>query len=167
MLEVGDKAPDFRLPNQNDDPVSLSDFAGKYLVLYFYPKDNTSGCTKEAKDFTDLLEAFGQLNAAVIGIGRDSTQSHRNFIEKHNLRLTLLSDPEASVHKAYGAWGLKKQYGKEREGVIRSTFIISPEGDVAALWRNVRVRSKTKSGESKHADKVRAKLEALQGQATG
>jgi peroxiredoxin Q/BCP len=163
MLDVGDKAPDFSLPNQDDQTVSLSDFAGKWLVLYFYPKDNTSGCTKEAQDFTALLDAFSQLNAAVVGISRDSTQSHRNFIARHNLRLTLLSDPDAEVHKAYGAWGLKKQYGKVREGVIRSTFIIAPDGAVAALWRNVRVRSKTKKGESRHADKVRVKLEALQG----
>jgi len=162
MLDIGNQAPDFTLPNQDEETISLTDFAGKWLVLYFYPRDNTSGCTKEAQDFTELLDAFSQLNAAVIGISRDSAKSHRNFIAKHELRLTLLSDPDVAIHRAYGAWGMKKQYGKEREGVIRSTFIISPEGKIAALWRNVRVRSKTKRGENKHADKVRAKLEALQ-----
>ena len=163
MIEVNEKAPDFKLLNQDDDEVCLSDFAGEWLVLYFYPKDDTPGCTKEACDFTDGLADFAGINAKVIGISKDSTESHRKFIAKYNLGLPLLSDPEVAVHKAYGAWGMKKNYGKEYEGVIRSTFIISPEGLVAAKWHKVKVRVKRKSGEVKHADVVREKLLELQG----
>ncbi|MBL6966787.1 MAG: peroxiredoxin, partial [Anaerolineales bacterium] len=155
MLETGDKAPPFSLPNQNDETVSLSDFNGQWLILYFYPKDDTPGCTKEACDFSDALDDFAGLNAVVTGVSVDDTLSHRAFIGKYNLGINLLSDPEKNAHTAYGAWGLKKNYGKEYEGTIRSTFIISPEGEIAAVWRGVRVRSKTKNGESKHADKVR------------
>ncbi len=162
MLEIGDKAPQFSLPNQDDKIVSLSEFAGQWLVLYFYPKDDTPGCTKEACDFTDALDDFKGLNASVIGVSADGIASHQKFIQKYRLGITLLSDPDKTVHKAYGAWGLKKNYGKEYEGTIRSTYIISPEGEIAASWRNVRVRSKTKSGETKHADKVRDKLSQLQ-----
>ena len=162
MLETGDKAPPFSLPNQNDETVSLSDFNGQWLILYFYPKDDTPGCTKEACDFSDALDDFAGLNAVVIGVSVDDTLSHRAFIGKYNLGINLLSDPEKNAHTAYGAWGLKKNYGKEYEGTIRSTFIISPEGEIAAVWRGVRVRSKTKNGESKHADKVREKLAVLQ-----
>jgi len=162
MLEIDDKAPDFNLINENDEPVSLADYAGQWLVLYFYPKDDTPGCTKEACDFTDALDDFKGLNASVIGVSADSIQSHQKFIQKYRLGITLLSDPEKVAHKAYGAWGLKKNYGKEYEGTIRSTFIISPEGLIAAKWSNVRVRSKTKAGESKHADKVRETLERMQ-----
>ena len=162
MLEIGDRAPQFSLPNQDDQTISLSDFAGQWLVLYFYPKDDTPGCTKEACDFSDTREDFSGLNAVVIGVSVDDTSSHRAFIGKYNLGINLLSDPEKITHSTYGAWGLKKNYGKEYEGTIRSTFIISPEGEIAAIWRGVRVRSKTKSGESKHADKVREKLTQLQ-----
>ncbi len=162
MLEINDKAPDFQLVNQDDKPVTLSDFAGEWLVLYFYPKDDTPGCTKEACDFTDGLPDFSALNAKVVGVSIDDTNSHRKFIAKYNLGIDLLSDPEKTVHSAYGAWGLKKNYGKEYEGTIRSTFIISPEGNIAAKWKNVQVRAKRKSGEVKHADKVREKLVALQ-----
>ena len=163
MLKVGDKAPDFELVNQDDEPVSLSDFSGEWLVLYFYPKDYTPGCTKEACDFTDEIDDFQALNATVLGVSGDSTESHRKFIKKYRLGIHLLSDPEHAVHKVYGAWGLKKNYGKEYEGVIRSTFIISPDGEIAADWRKVRVRSKRKSGEVKHASLVREKLIELKG----
>ena len=112
--------------------------------------------------FTDTLDDFRGLNAVVLGVSADDAQSHRKFIGKYNLGLTLLSDPDKTAHKAYGAWGLKKNYGREYEGTIRSTFIISPDGEIAAKWSNVRVRSKTKAGESKHADKVREKLAELQ-----
>ena len=162
MIEIGDKAPEFTLLNQDDKKVSLIDFAGKWLVLYFYPKDDTPGCTTEACDFTDGLADFSALDATVIGISGDSTQSHRNFIAKYKLAIPLLSDPERVVHKAYGAWGLKKNYGKEYEGTIRSTFIISPEGQIAAKWNSVNVRAQRKGGEVKHADQVQEKLAELQ-----
>ena len=162
MLNIGDKAPKFTLPDENGKQVSLSDYAGKWLVVYFYPKDDTPGCTKEACDFTDNVNDFGDLNAEVVGISRDDADAHQKFIAKYNLNLTLLSDPDKSVHEVYGAWGIKINYGKEIEGVIRSTFIVSPEGEIAALWKKVSVRVKRKSGEVKHADKVKEKLEALQ-----
>ena len=116
------------------------------MVLYFYPKDNTSGCAKEAYDFTESLNDYKKLNATILGVSPDSTRSHRNFIEKQNLGITLLSDPDKKVHKAYGAWGMKKNYGKEYEGVIRSTFIISLEGKIAEIWSIVKVRVKRKDG---------------------
>ena len=162
MIDINDKAPDFRLLNQDDDEVLLSDYAGKWLVLYFYPKDDTPGCTNEACDFTDGLADFSAIDAEVVGISPDSTESHRKFIAKYNLGLTLLSDPQKKVLQAYGAWGTKKMYGKEVEGVIRSTFIISPDRNIAAKWNNVRVRSKRKGKVVKHADLVREKLLELQ-----
>ena len=162
MLNVGDKAPDFNLPDENGKMVSLSDYAAKWLVVYFYPKDDTPGCTKEACDFTENVNDFSGLNADVVGISRDDADAHQKFIAKYNLNLTLLSDPDKSVHKAYGAWGIKINYGKEIEGVIRSTFIVSPTGEIAALWRKVAVRVKHKSGEAKHANKVKEKLAELQ-----
>ncbi len=162
MLDVGDKAPDFSLVDAHGEEVRLSDFKGKWVILYFYPKDNTPGCTKEACDFTELLPDFKNMDAHVFGISPDSSKSHKNFIEKHGLKVTLLSDPEKKVLKAYGAWGKKKNYGREYEGVIRSTFIIDPDGKIAWVWRNVRVRSKRKGQEIRHAEIVRKKLEELQ-----
>jgi len=162
MLEIGDKAPDFKLLNQDDETVSLSDYAGEWLVLYFYPKDDTPGCTTEACDFTDGLADFSALNTTVVGVSADDTESHRNFIAKYNLGLTLLSDPEKTTLKDYGAWGLKKNYGKEYEGTIRATFLISPDGRIAEKWGTVQVRAKRKNGEVKHADLVREKLTELQ-----
>ena len=161
MIKAGSKAPDFKLPNQDDKIISLKDFAGKWIVLYFYPKDNTSGCTKEACDFTDLLKDYERLDAVVLGVSPDSIESHRNFIKKYNLKINLLSDPDKKVHKAYGAWGKKKNYGKEYKGVIRSTFIISPDGKIADMWTNVKVRVKRKDGEVRHVDIVRDRLEEL------
>ena len=162
MIALNEKAPDFSLLNETDETVSLADYAGQWLVLYFYPKDDTPGCTKEACDFTDALDEFEGLNARVIGVSADSIQSHQKFIQKYRLGITLLSDPDKVAHKAYGAWGLKKNYGKEYEGTIRSTFIINPEGLITAKWSNVRVRSKSKAGESKHADRVKERLAKLQ-----
>jgi peroxiredoxin Q/BCP len=164
MLEIGDIAPSFSLLNQSDEEVTLKDFAGEWLVLYFYPKDDTPGCTKEACDFTDELDDFVSLGSTVIGVSADSTDSHRKFIKKYRIGIVLLSDPEKIVHKAYGAWGMKKNYGKEYEGTIRSTFIIAPDGTIAASWSNVRVRSKRKSGEVTHASIVREKLIELRGE---
>ena len=162
MIKTGKKAPAFKLPNQDDKIISLKDFAGKWIVLYFYPKDNTSGCTKEACDFTDSLKSYEKLNAVILGVSPDSTESHRNFIKKRSLKIDLLSDPDKKVHKAYGAWGKKKNYGKEYEGVIRSTFIISPDGKVVETWTNVKVRVKRKDEENKHVDVVEERLKELQ-----
>jgi len=148
------KAPEFCLPNQDETEICLRDLAGKWVVLYFYPKDNTPGCTTEACDFTNELEEFEDLDAVILGVSPDSPKKHRNFIEKKDLKITLLSDEDKEVLKAYGAWGLKKMYGKEYEGVIRSTFIIDPEGEIVAEWRKVRVKG--------HVEEVKNKLKELQ-----
>ena len=158
MLEIGKKAPNFTLQNQDNKEINLSDYKGKWLVLYFYPKDNTSGCTKEACDFTDLRKDYAKLSAEIIGISPDSIESHQRFILKHHLNITLLSDVEKKVIKTYGAWGIKKNYGREYEGIVRSTFLISPDQKIAAIWEKVKVRVKRKSSEVKHAEIVREKL---------
>jgi peroxiredoxin Q/BCP len=137
-LTEGAIAPDFTLPNQDGINVSLKDFAGKWLVLYFYPRDNTPGCTIEAKDFTSLAPRFKKLGVSVVGVSPDSVKSHCNFIEKQDLKITLLSDTDKEVVIRYGAWGMKNMYGKESEGLIRSTFIISPDGRVSRAWTKVR-----------------------------
>ena len=151
---LNQKAPEFCLPNQDETEICLRDLAGKWVVLYFYPKDNTPGCTTEACDFTNELEEFEELDAVILGVSPDSPKKHRNFIEKKNLKITLLSDENKEVLKAYGAWGLKKMYGKEYEGVIRSTFIISPDGEIVAEWKKVKVKG--------HVEKVKEKLKELQ-----
>ncbi|MCF8067065.1 MAG: peroxiredoxin [Desulfobacterales bacterium] len=161
MVENGKKTPIFTLPDQNNNNVALKDFNGKWIVLYFYPKDNTPGCTNEAIDFTSLTKQFNKLNAVIIGVSPDSSESHRKFIEKYELKILLLSDIKKAVLKKYGAWGIKKNYGKEYEGVIRSTFLISPSGNIAEKWTNVRVRIKRKSDEVRHADIVFDRLKAL------
>ncbi|WP_457597770.1 thioredoxin-dependent thiol peroxidase [Hydrogenimonas sp.] len=154
MVEVGRKAPEFCLPNQDTIEICLRDLKGKWVVLYFYPKDLTPGCTTEACDFTEAMPDFEGLNAVILGVSPDSPEKHRKFIEKKGLKITLLSDEEKEVLKAYGAWGPKKLYGKEYEGVIRSTFLIDPEGNIAAVWPKVRVKG--------HVEAVREKLESLQ-----
>jgi len=154
MLQIGDAAPDFTLQNQSEEDISLSYYAGTWLVLYFYPKDNTSGCTLEAKEFTCLVDAFSDLNAMVIGVSKDSIKSHNNFIEKHDLGIELLSDPEHKIMEKYGVWQKKKLYGKEVMGVVRSTFLISPEGMIAQAWYKVKAKG--------HAEKVLEKLKELQ-----
>lgn len=155
-IEVGKKAPDFTLKNQDEKDVSLKDFAGKWVVLYFYPKDDTPGCTTEACDFRDNFLQFQSLNAVVLGVSADSPESHRNFIKKHNLNLNLLSDPERKIMQTYGAYGLKTSGGKETIGVTRSTVLIDPKGNIAHLWPNVSPKG--------HALEVRQLLETLQKQ---
>ncbi len=140
------KVNDFCLPNQDGIEICLRDLKGKWIILYFYPKDNTPGCTTEAKEFSELLDEFEKLGAIIIGISPDSVKKHCNFIEKHNLKITLLSDEEKKVLKAYGAWGIKKMYGKEYEGVIRSTFIINPDGEIVKEYKKVKAKG--------HASKV-------------
>ncbi len=162
-LEIGQQAPDFCLPETNGKEICLKDLKNKWVVVYFYPKDNTSGCTKEAIDFTERKKDFDNLQVEIIGISKDSTDSHNKFVKKHNLGITLLSDTDKEVHKAYGAWGIKKMYGKESEGTIRSTFIIDPEGKIAHAWYNVKVHQKRKNGIVKHVDIVYEKIKELMG----
>ncbi|WP_300164086.1 peroxiredoxin [Solidesulfovibrio sp.] len=133
----GRPAPDFRLPDAAGVLHSLADFAGRWLVLYFYPKDLTSGCTTEALEFTDLLPRFEALGAAVVGVSRDKPASHAKFIDKHALSVLLLSDPELAAHNAYGVWRMKKMCGKECMGAVRSTFLIDPKGMVRQAWPKV------------------------------
>lgn len=146
LIQEREKAPDFCLPDQNGKDVCLKDYAGKWVVLYFYPRDSTSGCTREAQDFTALRDDFTSEGAVILGVSKDSINSHFKFIEKKELNITLLSDESTEVHQLYGVWRLKKNYGKEYMGTVRSTYLMDPQGMVAAKWDNVRVKE--------HAQKV-------------
>ena len=139
-LKVGDVAPEFCLLDKDNKNVCLKDFKGKYIIIYFYPKDNTPGCTTEAIGFTSILPKFQKLNAEIIGISPDSPESHAKFIEKKNLQVILLSDRDKEVVKSYGKWGKKKFRGKEYIGLTRSTFIIDPNGKIAHIWSTVSVK---------------------------
>jgi peroxiredoxin Q/BCP len=149
-LEIGAKAPAFSLPNQAGKTISLKDFAGERFVIYFYPADDTPGCTKEACQFNDGLSAFRTLGVKVIGVSPDGAEKHVAFRQKYGLSFDLLSDPEKKVMAKYGAYGEKMMYGKQVTGVIRSTFVIGPTGKVEHLWYGVRADG--------HADKVLATL---------
>ena len=138
MIEVGTKAPLFTLPDAQGNPISLSGFAGKRVVLYFYPRDNTPGCTRQSCAFAAAYRGFQEKDVAVIGISKDSVESHRKFAEKHNLPFILLSDPELQAIQAYGVWQEKKLYGKVSMGVVRSTFIIGPDGVVEKVMPKVK-----------------------------
>ncbi|MGE8104197.1 thioredoxin-dependent thiol peroxidase [Allorhizobium sp. NPDC080224] len=138
-LAAGDMAPDFSLPRNGGGTVSLSDFAGKPVILYFYPKDDTSGCTTEAVDFSGLTEEFAKLGATVIGVSPDSVKSHDKFAAKHNLSVVLASDEEHKALEAYAVRKEKSMYGKTYMGVERSTFLIDKSGKVAEVWRKVKV----------------------------
>jgi len=153
MLQIGDAVPDFCLPNQDEEEICFRDIKGRWIVLYFYPKDNTPGCTTEACDFTAALPDFDGLDAIVLGVSPDSPKKHRNFIEKKALKITLLADEDKELCHAFGVWQLKKFMGKEYMGVVRSTFIISPEGKIASVWQKVRVKE--------HVTEVKEKLETL------
>lgn len=146
MLQENDKAPDFSLENDEGKVVSLNDYKGKKVVLYFYPKDNTSGCTAEAIEFTELINQFKDLNTEIIGVSPDSVKSHVNFKNKHNLSITLISDPDKVLCQAYDVWREKSMYGKKYMGVLRSTFIISPDGIIEKAMYNVKAKG--------HAEKV-------------
>jgi peroxiredoxin Q/BCP len=150
MLKEGDKAPAFERESDAGRKVSLSDFAGKTLVLYFYPRDNTPGCTREAIAFSEAQGRIAAAGAAVVGVSRDSVKSHCGFRDKYALRIPLLSDPDLSLHKAFGAFGEKTMYGKKVEGTIRSTFIIGPDGIIRKAYPSVKVDG--------HADEVLAAL---------
>lgn len=138
MLEVGTKAPDFTLQNQRGESVSLSDFLGKKVVLYFYPKDNTPGCTRQACAFAGAYSQFEALGVVVIGVSRDSQASHQRFAEKNSLPFILLSDPERQAIEAYGVWQEKKNYGKVSMGVVRSTYIIDENGVIEKVMPKVK-----------------------------
>ena len=138
MLEVGTKAPEFTLPDKDGNMVSLADFAGKKVVLYFYPRDNTPGCTRQACAFASAYEEFKNINAVVIGVSKDSVTSHQKFAEKHGLPFILLSDPERAAIEAYGVWQEKKNYGKVSMGVVRSTFVIDENGVVEKVMPKVK-----------------------------
>ena len=153
MLKIGDKAPDFCLPNQDSEEICLRDFAGSWVVLYFYPKDNTPGCTTEALDFTALKSEFEKEGATILGVSPDSIKRHQNFITKKELQITLLSDEDKEVAQKYGVWQLKKLYGEEYMGIVRSTFLIDPDGNIAEIWTKIKVKE--------HAQKVLEKLKEL------
>lgn len=152
-IEVGKQAPAFTLPDQDGKKVRLQDLAGRWVVLYFYPKDDTPGCTTEACEFTEGIRSFDRLDAVVLGCSPDSAERHRAFVAKYGLKVTLLSDPDKKVMARYGAWGDKMMYGKKVVGVVRSTVLIDPRGKVAHHWPTVRARG--------HAEKVRETLAAL------
>ncbi|WP_375724324.1 thioredoxin-dependent thiol peroxidase [Arcobacter sp. KX21116] len=166
MLEVNSMAPDFCAPNQDDVEICLRDIKGSWIVLYFYPRDNTPGCTTEACDFTASMPEFDDLDATILGVSPDTPAKHRNFIEKQNLNITLLADVEKKMCEDYGVWQLKKFMGRESMGVVRTTFIINPKGEIAAVWEKVSVRKKKKvNGETieiLHVDEVKEKLQELQ-----
>ena len=151
-LEPGDPAPPFTLPDQDGTDVALEDFAGQRVVVYFYPADDTPGCTKEACQFNDNLAGFGAAGAPVLGISPDGSAKHQRFRDKYSLRFPLLSDPDHAVMERYGAWGEKTMYGRKVTGVIRSTFLVGADGRVEKAWYNVRADG--------HAAKVLAEASA-------
>ncbi len=155
MVEAGEKAVDFCLPNQDEVEICLRDLRGKWVVLYFYPKDNTPGCTKEACGFSENLPYFEELDAVILGVSPDSPKKHRNFISKKDLKITLLADEEKKVLEAYGVWQLKKMYGREYMGVVRTTYLIDPSGKVAKRWDKVKVKN--------HIEEVKEALKELKG----
>lgn len=152
-IELGKKAPTFKAMASGDKEISLKDYEGSWLVLYFYPKDNTSGCTKEACGFSENVKQFERLDAEILGVSPDSVKSHDSFKAKYKLQFDLLSDPDKEIATKYGAYGEKSMYGRKYMGIIRSTFIIDPNGKVAKEYRNVKVTG--------HIAKVMQDLEEL------
>lgn len=139
-LTIGDAAPDFSLPANNDQTISLSDYKGQKVILYFYPKDDTPGCTTQACDFNDTLSELGNLNTVVLGVSKDPLAKHKKFAEKYSLGFPLLSDEEHNTCENYGVWVEKNMYGKKFMGIERSTFLIDEEGKIEKIWRKVKVR---------------------------
>lgn len=156
LVRAGRKAPALKLKDKDQKQVSLKDFAGSWVVLYFYPRDNTPGCTLQATDFTAMKRRFSGQGAVIIGVSKDSCASHQRFIEKQGLKIALLSDPESVVQKKYGVWQLKKFMGREAPGTVRSTFLIDPEGKIVKNWYNVKARG--------HAEEVLAVLKEARSQ---
>ena len=155
MFEIGNPISDFCLPNQDEEEICFRDIKGRWIVLYFYPRDNTPGCTTEACDFTDAVPNFTSLRSIVLGVSPDTPRKHRNFIDKKELKITLLADEDKSLCKTFGVWQLKKFMGRESMGVVRSTFLIAPDGTLAYKWEKVKVKG--------HVEAVKEKLEELQG----
>ncbi|OGJ52049.1 hypothetical protein A2335_04740 [Candidatus Peregrinibacteria bacterium RIFOXYB2_FULL_32_7] len=153
ILKSGQEAPDFLLQDKDGEFYSLDNFQGHYLVLYFYPKDLTSGCTIEAKDFSKLQKEFGKESAIIVGISKDSIQSHQQFTDKAKLSIFLFSDPQAEVHKKYGVWQPRKFMGREFLGTVRSTFLIDPNGKILEIWNDVKVKG--------HAEEVLKRLKEM------
>tara|TARA_B100000925_G_scaffold291153_1_gene278265 strand:+ start:727 stop:1194 length:468 start_codon:yes stop_codon:yes gene_type:complete len=151
-LKIGDAAPSFSLPASGGRTVSLADYAKRKLVIYFYPKDNTPGCTSEAIDFTAAIKDFDKANTGIVGVSADSVKKHDNFIKKHNLGITLLSDEQQDMLNAYGVWVEKSMYGRNFMGVERATFLVGKDGKIEQIWRKVKVKG--------HVDAV---LEAARG----
>jgi peroxiredoxin Q/BCP len=154
-LKRGVEAPTFKLPDQDGKMHELGDYRGKWVLLYFYPKDNTSGCTKEACAIRDEFPRFGKLDAVVLGVSKDSTESHRRFADKHGLPFTLLSDADTKVQQAYGVWGRKKMAGREYMGTFRKSFLIDPKGRIAKIYEKVKP--------AEHAAEVLEDLKELAG----
>ena len=155
MLEIGNRAPNFNLPNQNGNSVRLDDFAGRWLVVYFYPRDDTSGCTIEAKEFTDSKNDFEENGATIVGVSPDNEAKHCKFIDKHGLKIDLLADCEKNMLSDYGVWQEKSMYGKTYMGVVRTTYLIDPDGNIAGAWTKVKAKG--------HADAVLKRLIDIRG----
>ena len=154
MKQIGDKVKDFCLQNQDGVEICLRDLAGKWVVLYFYPRASTPGCTTQACDFSEAVFEFGKMDAMILGVSGDSVKKLQNFVVKKELDITLLSDEEHTLLEEFGVWQLKKNYGKEYMGIVRSTFIIDPDGTIQAIWNKVKVKG--------HVEEVKEKLKALQ-----
>ncbi|NOY51409.1 MAG: thioredoxin-dependent thiol peroxidase [Chlorobi bacterium] len=142
-LNIGDIAPDFTGVDQNGDTIKLSDFSGSNLILYFYPKDNTPGCTNEACDLRDNYDMWAEKGYKVVGVSPDSQASHQKFVAKHNLPFPLIADTEKEIIKAYGAWGPKKLYGREYEGLLRTTFVIDGKGTITQMFAKIKTKDHT------------------------
>ena len=153
MISIGDNAPQFTLATNGGGQFSFAETVGKYLVLYFYPKDDTPGCTKEAIGFSEERAAFEAQNALVVGVSRDTVQKHDKFISKHDLRIPLISDEDGRLCEAFGTWVEKNMYGKTYMGIERATFLISPEGEVLKIWRKVKVPG--------HVEEVLSQIQSL------
>ena len=152
-LKIGDRAPVFKLPADGDDEISLKSLLGKTVILYFYPKDDTSGCTKEAIEFTNLLTKFRRAGAVILGVSKDSVVAHDKFIKKHKLKVRLLSDADGSLCEKYSVWVEKSMYGRKYMGIERSTFLIDGKGVIKDIWRKVKVAN--------HAEAVLERVKQL------
>jgi len=152
-MDIGENLQDFSIQNDKGELISFSQFKGKWVILYFYPKDNTPGCTVEAIDFSNYKKEFEKMNAVILGNSPDSIKSHQNFIQKKDLKISLLSDPDHKIIKKFGAWQLKKNYGREYYGVVRTTILINMDGNIVYIWNKVKAKG--------HAEIVKKKLSEL------